>query len=144
MRVCSTWALVIALAALPASAAVIGCGGASAPVEAPPPPPPPKPRNAAEIAWEIVHAQVGAMIYADRVRGRPIADKIASLEVFRPYLEGTGLRPEVDVERIFVASPAVNRPEESILVVEHRLANDRVKAAVDLLFATHRIEGAWL
>jgi hypothetical protein len=127
---------------LTASAFTAGCGGREAPIEAPAPPP--KARNAAEIAWDIVHAQVGAMIYVERVRGRPIAEKIASLELFRPFLEGTGIQPEVALDRAFVAAPATNRADEAIVVAEHRLSKDRVIAAIDHLFAAHRLDGAWL
>lgn len=142
----SRWAVAVALAlALPTGALASGCGGAqTTPSEAPPPPPPPKPRNAADIAWDIVHAQVGAMIYVERMRGRPISEKLGSLDLFRPFLEGTGMRPEVDVDRAFIAAPSTHQPGESIIVAEHRLSNDRIKLAIEFLFATKRLEGSFL
>jgi hypothetical protein len=128
---------------VPGSAA-LGCGGGDAQPAIVAPPPPPKPRNAADIAWDIVHAQVGAMIYVDRIRGRPLAAKIQSLELLHQYLDGTGITLETDVERAFFASPATNRGSESVTVVEHRLANSRLKEDLDLMLSTHRLEGAWL
>jgi hypothetical protein len=142
----SRWAVAVALAlALPLGALASGCGATqTTPSEAPPPPPPPKPRNAADIAWDIVHAQVGAMIYVERMRGRPIAEKLGALDLFRPFLEGTGMRPEVDVDRAFIAAPSTHQPGDSIIVAEHRLSNDRIKRAVEFLFETRRLEGSFL
>src|SRR5262245_11086193 len=143
MVLCSRWAFLVAFTlALPVGALASGCGSADKHVEALPPPP--KARNAAEIAWDIVHARVGAMIYVEQIRGRPIAARIESLELFRPFLEGSGLRPEADIDRAFVAAPATNRADESIIVVEHRLSNARLKAALELLFAQRRLEGSFL
>src|SRR5262249_48340860 len=94
--------------------------------------------------WDIVHAQVGAMVYVERMRGRPIAAKIQSLELLHQYLDGTGITPETDVDRAFFAGPAMNRGTESVTVVEHRLSNDRLKADIDMMLSTHRLEGEWL
>ncbi len=104
--------------------------------------PAPKPRNAAETAWNIVHAQTGAMVYVDRVRGRPIAQKLQSLELFRPYLEATGIRPDVDFDRAFVAAPATDRADASIVVAQHHLQSPRIIAALAALIASGRIEGS--
>lgn len=119
-----------------------GCGARETPIEAPAPPP--RARNAGEIAWDIVHARVGAMFYVDRIRNRPIAANIQSLGLFSAFLEGTGLHLEADLERAFIAAPATDRGDASIIVAEHRLTNDRVHAVVDMLLAEHRIEGSWI
>lgn len=140
----SRWATAVALTlALPLGALAAGCGGAPAPIpEAPAPPP--KARNAAEIAWDIIHAQVGLTIYVDRIRGRPITAKIESLELFRFFLEGTGIRAETALDRVYIASPRTNQASEWLVVFEHRLPNDRVKAALDVLLREGRLVGAWV
>jgi hypothetical protein len=143
MRAPSRLSLALALTLAAATGALSsGCGARETPVEAPAPPP--RARNGGEIAWDIVHARVGAMLYVDRIRNHPIAAKIQSLGLFEAFLEGTGLRLEADLERAFIAAPATDRGDASILVAEHRITNDRVRAAVDTLLAAHRIEGGWI
>jgi hypothetical protein len=122
----------------------LGCG--AAPMAAPDsaPLPPPKARNAATIAWDIVHAKVGALTYVERVRGRPIAAKIQSLDLVRPYLEGTGLDPERDIDRAFVAAPATDRADEAIVVAQHHLSSDQIRLALQAMIATGRVSGEWI
>ena len=132
--------VVFALSLAPAS---LGCGPelalpASAPV------PIPKERNAATIAWEIVHAKVGALTYVERVRGRPIAAKIQSLDLVRPYLEGTGIDPEKDLDRAFVAAPATDRADESIVVAQHHLSSDQIRLALGAMMTSGRVTGEWI
>jgi hypothetical protein len=124
-------------------AAPLGCGSAL------PPPPdapvsPPKERNAATIAWDIVHAKVGALTYVERVRGRPIAAKIKSLDLFRPYLDGTGIDPERDLDRAFVAAPATDRADESIVVAQHHLSSDQIRLALGAMITSGRVAGEWI
>lgn len=121
----------------------MGCGAAPAP-ESVVAVSPPKARNAAAIAWEIVHAKVGALTYVERVRGRPIAAKIQSLDLFRPYLDGTGLDPEKDLDRAFVAAPAADRSDESIVVAQHHLPTGQISLALEAMMASGRVTGAWL
>ncbi len=131
------------VATLALGVSAFGCGG-SEPVPVAATPPPPKARNAAEIATSIVHGEVGAMIYVERLRGHPLAGKIASLDVIRPYLEGTGLEPERDLSRAFVAAPAANRGDETIVVAEHRLTNDQLRTALEGLIAQGKVDGEWM
>lgn len=126
------------------ASALLGCG--AAPLGAPDsaPLPPPKARNAATIAWDIVHAKVGALTYVERVRGRPIAARIQSLDLVRPYLEGTGLDPEKDLDRAFVAAPATDRGDETIVVAQHHLSSDQIRLALQAMIASGRVSGEWL
>ena len=126
------------------ASAALGCG--AAPLAAPDTAllPPPKARNAATIAWDIVHAKVGALTYVERVRGRPIAAKIQSLDLVRPYLEGTGLDPEKDLDRAFVAAPATDRADEAIVVAQHHLSSDQIRLALQAMIASGRVTGEWL
>ncbi len=133
-----------ALFALALAIAPLGCG--AAPVAAPEvaPEPPPKARNAATIAWDIVHAKVGALTYVERVRGRPIAAKIQSLDLVRPYLEGTGINPERDLDRAFVAAPATDRADEAIVVAQHHLSSAQIRLALESMMASGRVTSEWI
>ena len=133
----------LAVLALSLAAAPLGCGDAM-PAAASAPISPPKERNAAAIAWDIVHARVGALTYVDRVRGRPIAAKIKSLDLLRPYLDGTGLDLERDLDRAFVAAPATDRADESIVVAQHHLSSDQIRLALGAMIASGRISGDWI
>jgi len=134
-----------ALAALFATATLaLGCGGAAEQAAVAPEPPPPKPRNAADVASSIVHAEVGALLYVDRLRGHPLSAKLTSLEVIRSYLEGTGIVPERDLERAFVAAPSANQANETIVVAEHRLDNAQVHTVLDGMLASGRLQGEWI
>lgn len=106
--------------------------------------PPPPPKNTAEIASSLVGARVTALFYVERIRGRPIADKLARMDVWRGFFEGTGVDPAAELERGFVAAPAANHPDETIVVAEHRLTPDRARAAVDVVIARSNPPGAWI
>jgi hypothetical protein len=134
----------VAVITLALTAFQIGCGAAPAPESTPAFTPPPKARNAASIAWSIVHARVGALTYVERVRGRPIAAKIQSLDLFRPYLEGTGVDPEKDLDRAFVAAPATDRADESIVVAQHHLPTEQIRLALQAMMASGRVTGDWI
>jgi hypothetical protein len=84
------------------------------------------------------------MVYVDRVRGRPIAQKLQSLEMFRPYLEGTGIRPDVDFDRAFVAAPATDRADETIVVAQHHLQTAQIFGALTALIAGGKIQATTL
>jgi hypothetical protein len=130
--------------ALALATSPLGCGAAPVPAPAEVAAAPPKARNAATIAWDIVHAKVGALTYVERVRGRPIAAKIQSLDLFRPYLDGTGLDPENDLDRAFVAAPATDRADESIVVAQHHLSADQIRLALGAMITSGRVTGEWI
>jgi hypothetical protein len=122
----------------------LGCGAAPPAAPDTAPQPPPKARNAATIAWDIVHAKVGVLTYVERVRGRPIAARIQSLDLVRPYLEGTGLDPEKDLDRAFVAAPATDRADEAIVVAQHHLSSEQIRLALQAMIASGRVSGEWI
>jgi hypothetical protein len=116
------------------------CGGGT---PAPEGPPPPKPRDATEIAVKLVGGKVTLLAWPAKVRGTPLAHKLAALEPLRPLLDGTGLDAERDVDRAFATMPAV-RAAERVLGFEHALPEARVRAAVDVLVAKSKPSGAWV
>jgi hypothetical protein len=123
--------------------ALVGCGGGEAtPIVATPAAP--KPRNAADIAMSIVGGKVGALLYGERVRGRPIAQKIAALGLWQSALEGTGVDPERDLDRAFIGAPAANREEATIVVAEHHLTPERAQQAINVMIGKSAPPGAWI
>lgn len=118
------------------------CGGA-APVEVKAPAP--KPRNAADVAQALVKAKVGVLVYVDRARDHAITEKIAALDLWQPVLEGTGIDPRRDLERAYVAAPSTRESEDRVvLIAQHTLTEDRIKAALDAMIAKSEPPGEWL
>jgi hypothetical protein len=124
------WLIALGLALL-----LISCGGAprkdveAAPVEAP------RPRNAAAIAQAIAAGKVSMLVYAERTRGHPVAERIAALELWGPVLEGTGIDPKKDLARAFVTAPSVRAEREAVAVLEHTLSAEKLSAGLDALRA---------
>lgn len=124
-------------------APLVSCGGDAKPPETPEAPAP-KPRNAAEIARSIVGAKVGVLVYADRARNHPVGEKAAALNVWQPVLEGTGIDPQRDLERAYVAAPSVRSGDKVIAVAQHKLAPERIQAAVEALIGKSKPPGEWI
>ncbi|XXX76863.1 hypothetical protein WMF30_55360 [Sorangium sp. So ce134] len=123
--------------------AAVACGSASsgAPVAAEAAPPP-RPRNAAAIAQAIAGGQVSVLVFADRTRGHPIMARLAALDLWGPVLAGTGLDPERDLERAFVTAPRADAAHEAVIVLEHNVPPDRLKAGLDTLLSRSQPPGA--
>lgn len=116
------------------------CGGAQ---PAPEGPPPPRPRDAAQIAVELVGGKVTVLAWPEKARGTPIAQKLASIDPLRGVLDGTGLDPARDLDRAFATMPAVQSGDR-VVGFEHALPEARVRAAVDVLVAKSKPSGAWV
>lgn len=119
------------------------CGGAGAGSEVASAPAP-KERNAADIARSIVDAKVGVLVYVDRARSHPVGARIAALDVWQPVLEGTGIDPQRDIERAYVASPSAVAGDRTVVVAQHSLPEDQVKAAIDVMIARSSPPGEWI
>jgi hypothetical protein len=120
------------------------CGGTEKPTETAAEAPRPKPKNAREIAQGIVKGRLGALVYVDRVRGHAIAPKIASLDLFRSFLDGTGLDPFRDLERAYVASTGATVKDTAVFVGQHSLGQPMIEAAIDAFIKRSNPPGAWL
>lgn len=129
------------LLGLTAIGATTGCGRPQ-PVAAQAPKP--KPRNAIQLAIELSGARLTSMLRVDRLRGHALAPKLAELDDVRELLEGTGVDPLRDLERVFVASSGVHRDDKAVIVAEHKLAEEKLKAAMDALVARSQPPGAWM
>jgi hypothetical protein len=106
--------------------------------------PRPKPRNAANIAETIAGSKLSALVYAERARDHAIADKIAALDLWQPWLEGTGIDPKRDLDRAFVASSGTTRQDRVVVVAQHSLPADRIKTSLTALMAKSDPPGAWI
>jgi hypothetical protein len=126
-------------------APALSCGSAAAPAK----PvevvaPRPKPRNAGAIAEKIVGSKLSALVYAERARDHAISDKIAALELWQPFLEGTGIDPKRDLDRAFIASTGATRRDTVVVVAQHSVPPDRIKTSLDTLIARSDPPGAWI
>jgi len=108
------------------------------------PPPAPAPRNAAQIAQAISGGQVSALVYIERVRGHAIAPKLESLSVWKQVLEGTGLDPMRDLERVYATSTSTSDESHSVLVAEHKLTLEQAQKAIDIFVKRSSPEGEWV
>jgi hypothetical protein len=131
---------VTVLVAMGFVAASGGCTHPKAALEAPRP----KPRNAAEIADSIVGAKLSTMVYMDRVRGHPIATRVAALEEVRSTFEGTGIDPVRDLQQAVVASTGIHRDDQVVVVAQHSLQEAKLRAALETMIARSEPPGAWL
>lgn len=118
-----------------------GCAGKQ-PIEAQAPKP--KPRNADRLAVELAGAKLTSLLRMERLRGHALAPKLASLDEVRELLEGTGIDPVRDFERVFVASSGIHRDDKAVIVAEHKLSEDKLKLAIDALVARSQPSGGWI
>jgi hypothetical protein len=135
--------LVLLLAfALPG--APLGCGGASGNEPKAEAPPAPKPKNAADIALSLVEGRIGVMMWNERIRPRPIADRVRELKLLGDVLDGTGLDPIRDVHAAYIASTGITRKDTAVAIVQHLLSDDQLRQGIDALLARDKAEGAWI
>ncbi len=141
VRLHSVFALI---AALSFSVAAGGCGHSKAAATAANEAEKPKPKNAHTIALQVVQGKVGTMIEVDRVRDRPAATKLLHAGLAGDALEGTGIDLLRDAKRVFIASTGIKRTDAAVAVVWHRLSEDNVRLALDVLVRQGNPPGAWI
>ncbi len=88
-----------------------------------------KPKNAADLAVNLVGGKVTTFVAIDRMRSHPVGPKILSLPMVADMLEGTGIDPLKDLERVFVTGPATNSPR-LVTFAEHNLDAKAAHAAL--------------
>jgi hypothetical protein len=135
---------VIAFAACVLAAAPLASCGGDAKTPETPEAPAPKPKNAAEIARSIAGAKVGVLVYAERARNHPVSEKMAGLNVWQPMLEGTGIDPQRDLDRAYVAAPSVRSGDRVVAVAQHSLPPERIEAAVEAMIGKSTPPGEWI
>jgi hypothetical protein len=91
-----------------------------------------------------VGAKVGVLVYAERARNHPVGAKAAALNVWQPVLEGTGIDPQRDLDRAYVAAPSVRSGDKVIAVAQHSLPPERIQAAVEALIGKSKPPGEWI
>lgn len=87
---------------------------------------------------------MGVLVYVDRARNHPISARVAALDLWGAVLEGTGIDPQRDLERAYVASPTVRSDDKSLAVAQHALPEERVRAALETMIARSSPPGEWL
>ncbi len=114
----------------------LGCGGvapdpstpdgaqSAAPAEAP------KPKDAAQRAEALIDGKVGALVWVDRVRKHPVGARLLAMPMVADLLEGTGLDPMNDLERVFVSGPGTDKGR-AVMFAEHNLDPVRAHAALE-------------
>jgi hypothetical protein len=111
-----------------------GCGGAQPDASSLPEtadaPPKPKPKDAAQRVEALADGKVGALVYVDRVRAHPVGPRLLAMPVVAQMLEGTGIDPLKDLERVFVSGPGTDRAR-AVMFAEHNLDAARAHAALE-------------
>lgn len=141
------------LLALLTSQALVACGGANTDPNTPQggtepdgvaPVPPPAP-DAHERAIAATGAKIYGTLHVERIRNHPLAPQLiemASQET--KVLEGTGIEPLQDVDRVFVAAKSAKDPEAVMAVLEHHVEADRLKTAMQTMVDESGEEGRWV
>jgi hypothetical protein len=96
-----------------------------------------------DVAELVARGNVGVMIHVDRVRPHPSAYSITRLSGWGDLLEQGGLDPIFDIERVFIAAPAVVscRP---VIAFEHTLGEERVGAVMRALLDESHSPRNWV
>lgn len=127
------------------SLAVVSAGCRAAVATAPAAEAPrPKPRTAHLVATGIVHGKVGTLVYVDRLRDRPAALKIVNAGYLAEVFDGAGLDPMRDLDRMFIAFTGITSEDRAVVIAQHKLSPDQLRAAVDALVAKSEPPGEWL
>ncbi|MFW5740870.1 MAG: hypothetical protein ACOC1F_10945 [Myxococcota bacterium] len=123
----------------------VGCGKATGePRTAAVVEPAPVPKDAAAIAREVVQARIGAVVRFERLRGRPVAQRIVNLGNMQAVFEGTGIDLLRDASVAFIASTGITTRDKAVVVVRHELEDAHVQAAIERLMARSDPPGQWL
>ena len=126
------------VAALACAFLWVGCGGSGPDPETPEAaalasalaPAAPKPRDAARRAEAAVQGKIGVLVWVDRVRGHPVGARVLAMPMVADLLEGTGLDPLKDLERVFVSAPGTDKAR-AVMFAEHNLDTDKARAALE-------------
>jgi len=144
------------LALLTSQIGLVACGGATPEPTTPKPGgspepaggastlPPPTP-DAHERAVAATGARIRGLLHVSRVRSHPLAPELIALaEAQTKVLEGTGITPLDDVDRVFFAAKSARDPEAVMAVLEHHVEPERLKQAMQTMVDRSGEEGQWL
>lgn len=142
------------LLALLTSQALVACGGAPTDPQSPqggtePEPggassPPPVP-DAHERAVAATGAKIRGLLHVERVRNHPMAPLLLDMAGKETQvLDGTGIEPLQDVDRVFVAAKSANDPKAVMALLEHHVEAERLKTAMQAMVDKSGGEGRWV
>jgi hypothetical protein len=103
----------------------------------------------AGVVSEVVddNANVNLLLYSERVREHPLGERIGKLIVTFPqwssFFESAEIDPVRDLNRILIVGPQFRRSADVVAILQHRLPQPVLKAAVDRL-VQRPPRGRWL
>jgi hypothetical protein len=103
----------------------------------------------AGVVSEVVdsNANVNLLLYSERVRQHPLGERIGKLIVSFPqwssFFESAEIDPVRDLNRILIVGPQFRRSADVVAILQHRLPQAALKAAVDRL-VQRPPRGRWL
>lgn len=119
----------------------LGCGGAAPEAQAPEAAAAPaKAKDAPLIAQSLVGGRLSALVFVDRVRGRPVAEQLLALGPVREVLAGSQLEPMRDLDRVFVTGPSAAE-QRAVVFAEHNVPSDRIPELVSEMVAKSEPKG---
>jgi hypothetical protein len=139
------WALLLIVCLTPTGS--IGCGATTAEPQTPvtvEPVPTPQPRDAAELARQMAGAKIGTMIRVERLRGHPAGERLVRFGQVGEVFEGTDVDLLRDASIAFIASTGITRDDTAVVVVQHSLAEEQVRSAIEVIMARSDPPGQWL
>jgi hypothetical protein len=90
-------------------------------------------------------SNVAVTLYADRIRGHALGQRVADLLPRLPQWEdffgGSSLNPVRDFDRIALFGPSFSRSADLVVAVQYNVPQAKVRASVDKLVAR---QGSWL
>lgn len=93
------------------------------------------------------NANIKVLIDTERLRNHPLGARIGkllgSVYQWRDFFGPTGIDPVRDIDRIFITGPQLRDSSGVVALIQHSLAPERLKAAIDLLVQRDR-KGSWL
>ena len=91
---------------------------------------------------------VSLLIYQERVRQHPLGSRFAptltKLKNWQRFLNGTGLDPVQDVDRMMLAGPQLRDSSRVVAVLRYSAPQARVRAAIDVLVKRSGPRGQWV
>ncbi|HET9957675.1 MAG TPA: hypothetical protein VFQ61_24425 [Polyangiaceae bacterium] len=93
------------------------------------------------------NANVRVLVDTEKLRSHPMGPRIGALlsgiYQWRDFFGPSGINPVNDIDRILIAGPQLRRSDEVVAVLQHRVGQERIRAALDRL-VQRDASGAWL
>ncbi|MBX3181800.1 MAG: hypothetical protein KIT72_11940 [Polyangiaceae bacterium] len=91
------------------------------------------------------NAHVRLLVFGDRIRRHPsgplLGQLLATAEQWSAFFQVAGLDPVRDFDRLLIAAPQLRDSSHAVIILGHRLKEERVHAAMDKLVRAS--QGSW-